>query len=616
MDKISQIQHIAKKNPTWIKVFLLWLEQDEHLNVSQLASSFTTLMLNKQLINKDVNTDYALSLLDHKDDTGRCLVEKLDDKIQEVLHLKKKEQFISSLKTLKYANLFDSSVHKEIHVILDNNISISSLKSQFFNKIASFKNSNELLMSLLEYKNKNISWNKEYYIKRIKDNSLKASIVSSENNKLMIQVHDYTACRLLGSQSWCIVQKEYFYNQYTNGLSRQFIYLDFDKDIDIQESLIGFTVDLNGCVHSSYLKNDKETPHEIRESFFFMKMNKTMIRKHLNGLSHQNAFISICKEGLVDFFHEFLAKKGVDPSFNNSCAIAEALNNSNFDIFKLLINDAGLDPLGNNNFACNMAVSKGMIPLMEFLLKDSNFNPGYDNNWAIRNAVRIGDPYIIKLLLEDSRVTPSDLNGSALIQLISFKKLDMLKTFLDNPRTDPTVKDHWIFRYSVEHGFVEAVKLLLKDPRIDPSACNNEAIRSSVENGDIEMFKILLNDPRVNPSDLCNAAIQASTRNGFIEMTNLLLDDNRVDPRANDNYPIRISALKNNIEMSQLLFDDNRVDPSTMDNYILKQACANQQNEIIELFLKHDKVVSSLTNSWIKTNIEISHHDVLYSSIN
>lgn len=121
-------------------------------------------------------------------------------------------------------------------MILDNNISINTLKKQFFNKILKFKNSNDLLVSLKEFKNNNISWTKSFYLNKIKDNNLNVDIYEYNlDNTLLLEVKDYNACQTLGPQAWCIVYSEEYFNDYKIELNRQYIYIYFNFNIGIEK---------------------------------------------------------------------------------------------------------------------------------------------------------------------------------------------------------------------------------------------------------------------------------------------------------------------------------------------------------------------------------------------
>lgn len=224
---------IFKKHPYWCNIFESWLEKYPNLDLSRLEKSFSLLLKYKNLLKHDITIDFAHSLLNHVDDTNRCIVEKFDDKIQEILHLKKKEVFINSLKTNKYQDLFNESVELELHSILDNKISIEALKHQFFNKLAKFKSSNDLLENLIQFKEKNIGWSREFYLNKIKKENLNVEVLDDQNGYMIVHAKDYEACRELGSQAWCIVQDKDNFLYYTNDLKRQIIALNFDLPIEI-----------------------------------------------------------------------------------------------------------------------------------------------------------------------------------------------------------------------------------------------------------------------------------------------------------------------------------------------------------------------------------------------
>ena len=404
LKKQKKIETLFKKHPQWKFLFLSYLDIDENLSIKELENTFSLIISYKSIFKNLIHD--AKNFLELND--NRSILERLSDKVTADIHHHKKEPFIKSLKTEKYQHLFNEKVEQEIHTILDNKISINSLKHQFFNKLAKYKNSSELIESLQSFKNKNIQWNREYYENLIKENNLNVEILNDQNGYMMIQVNDYKACKLLGSQSWCIVQDENTFLRYTDDYKRQFIALNFNQPIENSTSMIGFTVNINGKIYSSYLKNDKKTPNKIKEQFKFNPFSKQKIDNILKEKTNQEAFNFICRYGLIYFYDEYINKKEVDPSVLKNYAIIWASKNGHFDIVNRLLDDPRVDPSDKYNHAIRLASENGHFDIVNRLLGDTRVDPSDNNNESIFLASKYGHLDIVNRLLEDNRVNPSD----------------------------------------------------------------------------------------------------------------------------------------------------------------------------------------------------------------
>jgi ankyrin repeat protein len=610
MDKTLQIKTLAKKNPTWVKVFLLWLDQDENLDISQLTSSFEILMSNKKLIDKEINVDYALSLLHHKDSTSRNIIEKFDDKMKEVLHVKKKEQFISSLKTEKYIHLFSSEVELEINTILDNKVSILALKHQFFNKLARYKTESDLLSSLSEFKSKNIVWNKAYFLNKIKEDNLNATIVDTANNKLMIEVRDYIACSALGSQAWCISYDRNYYNNYTHSLQRQMIYFDFDLPIKENESMIGFTIDMMGTVLNSHLKNDSITSQSILSEFSFKKMDEYYIKQYIDrSLScPQKRFEFVCMHGLYNLYEEY--SDNIDTSTLDS-GFLSAIEYNQIEIIENMLKNPLVNVDIQNNHAIQFASASGYEEIVRMLLQNKNTNPSVNDNQALRYASERGHLGIVKLLLLDERVDPTAGDNYALRFASGEGYLEIVKILLKYKKVDPSAYSNHALFLASKNGHLEIVKILLKYKKVDLYHFDNHSLRWAAGNGYLEIVKVLLKDKRLHSSDVCDDPLVCAVIKGHVDVVRVLLQDKRVNPNAYCNKPIKIASEKGYLEIVKLLLKYKKVDPSASDNYAIRMACENGHLETAKILMTHKKVNPAADDNCAIKCASIAHLEVL-----
>jgi hypothetical protein len=525
--KEKQIRDLTKKHPAWNKVFLTWLDQDNELDVNNLKNSFSTLLKYKHLISNDININFAKSLIDHKDSTSLSVVEKFSDKIQETLHLKQKENFITSLQTSSYIHLFNNDVKTEIHTILDNKISIAALKKQFFSKLARFDDADDLLINLQEFRAKNVVWNIDHYLDKIKNDNLNVNIVENKDQTLMLEVVDYEACKALGSQAWCIVEDDYVFESYIEDLNRQFIYLDFNLPIEDRESMIGITVEHDGIIEDSYFKDDSHAVLFAKEKFSFNKLNNSEIRSCLELKSNHDAFETICKLDIIDLYDEYANKDDI-----NFRSIAAKASNSQQTLwptgrktFLRLLEEDKADPSSHLKLRF-LALSDNIEPFCELVANgaDPSLHQNYILNWAARNcktnlvkylttldivkntgmldnsvlsALRAGEDEIALFLLDNLDINPFE-NGNELIKsAAACGCLAVLQRLLDDDRSNAGDDESVLLRQAALRRQYGAMEILLKDPNTNPTVHDNKALRFVSQRGHIPTLKLLLKDPRV-----------------------------------------------------------------------------------------------------------------------
>lgn len=315
MKKESKIKEICKKHKTWEQVFLLWLNRYPDLDIKRLAESFLLFLKHKNKIKKEINIEFAKDILDEEKYPNRIdIIETFNDILIETINKKEHNIYIKSLKTSKYKRLFTDFVEEEIHSILENGLTKELLKNQFFNKLAVYKTSKDLLKSLILFKKANTNWSKEYYKILIKETN--SDLIKETETSLLIKVNDYYACNNIGSGAWCISREKDMFEMYTKPegvLSRdQYIYIDFSLPIDNNQSMIGFTVDSLGDVHSSHLKDDKPTPTNVIKKFKFSGWSKKCLKEKLNIIkSNQEKFNFICFHNMIDVYNEYRNNKNV-----------------------------------------------------------------------------------------------------------------------------------------------------------------------------------------------------------------------------------------------------------------------------------------------------------------
>lgn len=529
--KLKKINQLTKKFPMWNKIFITWLTQDENLDMTQLDLGFTTLMKYKQLLSSDINTKYASHLINTDLNKSISISEHFNDYIQKTLFLRQKENFIKSLKTKSYKHLFNQQNENEIGLILDNGITISSLKHQLFNKLLRYKTETELYHALQDFKKQNIHWNNDYFIEKIKD--CNATIIDNCNQRLTIEIHDFEACKALGPQSWCIAQNKRTFKQYVKDMSRQFIIYDFNLPIEENESIIGFTVLYDGEIKNSHLKNDDMTSKDIRSNFKFSKMPENRMLDIVRSKSGDHfkqieLLLIIGKTDLFEISKEFskefklflheIKEDTCNKSFLRKVITSAVTSNHNHnkiikEIFSRINIRQNRDDCDEDEAYTQVDSYRALIHALQHynfdifktIIKNKDIDLSYNNDQLLKRSYDIcqhfeGQDVAIKNIHKNIHKAAFDL-------LITDKRVN--QNFLVD-------YDFIKFVRSSEISITTDIELRNKlfNPNLDPFAYNNEAIKSSFLLGREDMFDLLLTSNKItdniNPIDILSDF--ASTR--------------------------------------------------------------------------------------------------------
>jgi hypothetical protein len=512
MSITKDIELITQKHPTWRKVFFLWAEVQDDLDISFLKITFALFIQNKRLLKQDIDIQFAQDLA-REDNIN--IVESFYDKIQSVLHEKKKEQFINSLKTSTYEHLFDQYVEEEIHLLLNNGIKIEVLKNQFFNKLARFYYSDELFYALQEFREQSMNWNIESYLDIIKKNNLDVAILPSSKNTLMIRVLNYKACQFIGSHSWCIVSMESMYDSYTKNLNRQFIFLDFNLPVEDNKSMIGITVDLDGFISSSHLKDDESTDENTRKLFDFEQLSNKEVISFIDQTDDQDGFELAIKFNITECIDNFLTMPHIKLTKKSNKILYDAFSSNNYDLcIKLLktdrlgsqekiINDILNPPNSRYSIgfyshgrlaAANdllkidstnhiflylkffLSIERNKINTIKEMLDLNEINPSYNNNYAIKYAIKRQYFQIIKLLIEETSSCFGEYIDSLILLAVQAKNSEIILTLMNDERFDLESFKSALFCLSIEHNNEFVIQLLIKNSEIDITTYANDLL--------------------------------------------------------------------------------------------------------------------------------------------
>tara|TARA_Y100001960_G_scaffold22810_1_gene20062 strand:- start:56736 stop:58460 length:1725 start_codon:yes stop_codon:yes gene_type:complete len=103
-----------------------------------------------------------------------------------------------------------------------------------------------------------IDWSAEYFLFKINEQYLDASVVLNEGNKLVIQVNTFYTMKTLGSSFWCVSRDKDYYNHYTKNHNTLSIIFDFNREESDPLSKIAIITSMKGKVVDAYDKKDKK----------------------------------------------------------------------------------------------------------------------------------------------------------------------------------------------------------------------------------------------------------------------------------------------------------------------------------------------------------------------
>jgi hypothetical protein len=416
--KKNRIDQLCIKHNSWKQLFLSWLESNDNLNIDDLEKSFLHYLKYKHLLKKEITPNSEKNLLKLSIDSSTSVTVLFDDKIKSTLHKENKEQFIKSLKTNKYKYLFNSEVEGKINNILDTNISHQALKSQLFSKIIKYKSAVDFLKDLNEYQIQNKNWNKKYIINKIKDHS-SIQIIEEKDNSLMVQVYGFDGAKHIGSLAWCVAQDRGSFDAYADSFKRQFVYFDFSLPIDDDSSLIGLTVNCQGSITESFLKNNNPLDSSYYFKFNFDQHSIKEITSHIINLTNDNIALSlVCEHELEDLLNTYLDKSDIDVT----SAFCIALRSANVTIIDMFLKHPKSKDIVFNDYMVKLSFKYNFKSVLEFLNINQNAEYNHQNGMSVWLNLIKKEKFNISILSQEDNKLILKLNNLKDFEILTYIK--------------------------------------------------------------------------------------------------------------------------------------------------------------------------------------------------
>lgn len=257
----STIDYLLRKKPQIAKSFKEKMIEREGSPVT-ILNTIHRFLENELLVKNYLKQDYDSFLRDLMTNKS---VEVFDDKFTHIANKQKFQLFAFSIASNKYRHLYDEESMKVLKNIYDNNKDSEQLQIYVGKKIAAFKTPEEFNKHLTKYFSKINGFDQDLILEDVEKHG--ATLVSNVNDVLIVETTAYTQMSNLGSNSWCIVRDEGYYDDYAGKGNRQYIVYDFNKPSSDIESMIGITLSPNGTYRNAHVKNDDSTDEENVEQF-------------------------------------------------------------------------------------------------------------------------------------------------------------------------------------------------------------------------------------------------------------------------------------------------------------------------------------------------------------
>lgn len=257
----SSVDYLLRKKPKIAKSFQDKMIEREGTPVT-IINTINRFLENETLVKNYLKQDYEAFL---KELMTNKSVEVFDDKFTHIANKQKFQLFAFSIASNKYRHLYDDESMKVLKDIYDNNKDPEQLQTYVGKKIAAFKTPEDFNRHLNKYFSKINGFDQDAILEDVEKHG--ATLVSNVNDVLIVETTAYDQMSNLGSNSWCIVRDEGYYDDYAGNGNRQYIVFDFSKKSSDIESMIGITLSPDGTYRNAHLKNDDSTSDYTVEEF-------------------------------------------------------------------------------------------------------------------------------------------------------------------------------------------------------------------------------------------------------------------------------------------------------------------------------------------------------------
>lgn len=239
------IKHKLRKSPKIAESFVKLLKKDlTHFNFALIA-------MDTYLNNVNVLKANNFNLIEAAKGSS---FEYLDDDMNKAIKEQKIIQYAHSIVSKKYRDLYDKNTYKIIKEIYDLDVPKEKLQELFGKKLAAYKTTEDLNNGLTKLLDSFNNFDFETILEKTKNNN--ATLISSEDNIIIVKIDNFNQSKALGSNSWCISRDKQYFDSYTNNNKNQYFIYNLNKNSIDTESIIGLTLKSDGSYYTAHKKND------------------------------------------------------------------------------------------------------------------------------------------------------------------------------------------------------------------------------------------------------------------------------------------------------------------------------------------------------------------------
>lgn len=217
---------------------------------------------NEILVKNYLKNDYDLFLRNLLNEKS---IEVFDDQFTKIAEEQKFKLFAYSIASNKYIHLYNDESLSLLREIYDNNRDKEQLQIYVGKKIAAFKTPDEFNRHLERYLSKINGFSPEIILEAVEECA--AVLVSNVDDIIIVETEFYQQMNHLGSNNWCIVRDEGYYDDYAGNGNRQYIVFDFNKAASDVNSMIGITLSETGKYRNAHVKDDVSIDKDDIEQF-------------------------------------------------------------------------------------------------------------------------------------------------------------------------------------------------------------------------------------------------------------------------------------------------------------------------------------------------------------
>ncbi len=274
----SSIGYLLRKKPKISEYFKTFVE-DEPVNL--IISVLDTYQKYSDVILKD-----NLDILKIKDKS----LEVIDDTFNHIILNHKINQYTKSILSKKYEHLMSDESDKIFKSLYEMGINKNTLQDYIGKKLASIKNSNDFFDYITKVKNHFSGFNEEILSMKLKSSEITPCY--DKDGIVIFNVDTFEESKKLGSVSWCICRNENYFDQYKGDDNKQYFMYDFNKKEEDEYSMIGFTVNKNGSLYVSHLKNDDSFDFEVEYKDLYLEV----LKNNMNNLDLNDVYKKLIED--------------------------------------------------------------------------------------------------------------------------------------------------------------------------------------------------------------------------------------------------------------------------------------------------------------------------------